>query len=728
MSPNFDFKRLAKNIGAGFYKTRLDGTILDYNLALKNIFGLKPSDDLRGTKSQKFWQRIEEREQFIKNLKKEKKVDNFLAHFKKNNGEKVILLLNSYLNQEESPNYVYSEGMVLEITNFYNRWKNLKKRTNFYEKCINKVPDIIVKCDVDGIIHFVSSRIRQILGYAENNLIGQNAYEFLDKNSIKNVEKLSKETPDEEFRIEVKVRHKKGDYINLEAKGNILKDNGKEIIFIALSKLYHKKRKEHQFKSLYENAPLAYQSLDREGRILEVNKPWSEFFGYEKEEVVGMWFGDYLVEEDRTNFMKHFKEFKYEGEISDTEFTVLKKNGKTAIVNYKGKISYDDDGSIKHTHCIMYDITGQKHLEKELKESEKKYRTLFEEALNPIFIVNENGHYIDGNKAAAEFLECEIDDFIGKNIFDFSPPGYKDTQRKEHSPLYSRRTLRTEYYVNNKIKTLILNVVPFEFKGKRYLYGIGQDITEQLKAEKKIRKSEKKYKQAFKRANFYKDLFAHDINNALQNMHSSIELCKIYLNSKQLNEVRQLLILMKEQIFRGETLVNNVRKLSKIEEEEISIFEMDLIDYLDQAIDITLKRYTTREIEITKDSYNGKIIIKANELLLDVFENILDNALKYNESEKIRILIKISKIQKNNQKFIRIEFIDNGIGVSDIKKKILFLSGYLKEKSSKGMGFGLSLVKKIVESYDGEIWVENRVKGDYSKGAKFIIIIPKKNS
>jgi len=725
MSTNSDFEGLARKVGAGFYKTRLDGTILDYNIVLERIFGLRPSDDLRGTKSQKFWLNIEEREQFIEKLKEKKQVTNFIAHLKKLNGEKIALLLNSCLMKEENEINYYSEGIVLEISNLYNKWKSFKNQANYYENCINNIPDIIVKCDIECTIFFVSSQIRQILGYEENNLIGQNAYDFLDKNTIKNAESLSKKIQNKEFRINVKIRHKKGHYINLEAKGNILKENGKEILLIVLRNLSNKKRKKYQFKSLYENAPLGYQSLDQKGRILEVNKAWLEFFGYEKEEVVGKWFGDYLVKEERTNFTKRFKEFMRKGEIHDIKFTILKKNGETAIVNYEGKISYYDDGSVKHTHCIMYDITEQKKLEKELKESEQKYRTLFEEALNPIFIVNENGYYIDGNKAAAEFLECEIDDFIGKNVFDFSPPGYENKQRKDHSPFYSRRTLRTEYYINNKIKTLILNVVPFDFRGELYLYGIGQDITEQLKSEKKIRKSEKKYKEAFERANFYKDLFAHDINNALQNMHSSIELCKMYLNSNDLDNVRELIPIMKEQISRGEKLVSNVRKLSKIEEEELSIFKVDLIHYLDQAIDITLKRSTTRETEIKKDSYNEKIIVEANELLLDVFENILDNAVKYNESKKVKIQIKISKIRKNTHKFIRTEFIDNGIGISDSKKKILFLPGYQKEKGGKGMGFGLSLVKKIVESYDGEIWVEDRVKGDYSKGAKFIIILPK---
>jgi len=107
-----------------------------------------------------------------------------------------------------------------------------------------------------------------------------------------------------------------------------------------------------------------------------------------------------------------------------------------------------------------------------------------------------------------------------------------------------------------------------------------------------------------------------------------------------------------------------------------------------------------------------------------VFENLLSNSVKYNENPFVKILIKISKVEKNENKYVKMEFIDNGIGISDSKKKIIFLKGYADYKGGKGMGLGLALVKKIINSYHGEIWVEDKIKGDYTKGSNFIIIIP----
>jgi len=48
----------------------------------------------------------------------------------------------------------------------------------------------------------------------------------------------------------------------------------------------------------------------------------------------------------------------------------------------------------------------------------------------------------------------------------------------------------------------------------------------------------------------------------------------------------------------------------------------------------------------------------------------------------------------------------------------------LEEKQSKGMGIGLTLVKKAIENYNGQIWVEDKIAGDYTEGSNFIIMIP----
>ena len=100
------------------------------------------------------------------------------------------------------------------------------------------------------------------------------------------------------------------------------------------------------------------------------------------------------------------------------------------------------------------------------------------------------------------------------------------------------------------------------------------------------------------------------------------------------------------------------------------------------------------------------------------------NSIRHNQHDNVEIIIKISKLEENGINYYKMEFIDNGIGIQDNRKKEIFFRGPSERMKRYGTGLGLSLVNKIIETYKGKIWVEDRVKGDYSKGSNFIILIP----
>ena len=155
-------------------------------------------------------------------------------------------------------------------------------------------------------------------------------------------------------------------------------------------------------------------------------------------------------------------------------------------------------------------------------ESARELHTLYEEALNPILVVDENGQYLRANQAALDFLECGLEDLRRKKVWDWTPPGHEERARKEHSPFFDRRTVETEYWVNGKIKTLMLNVVPLELHGKKVIYGIGQDITELKRIENALRQSEEKFRGITER--LFDVVFTTDREGNLTYLSPSAEL------------------------------------------------------------------------------------------------------------------------------------------------------------------------------------------------------------
>lgn len=221
-------------------------------------------------------------------------------------------------------------------------------------------------------------------------------------------------------------------------------------------------------------------------------------------------------------------------------------------------------------------------------------------------------------------------------------------------------------------------------------------------------------------------MVVHDINNILHVISSSLELSSLYFNSpEKLNRIKELYDISKEQVTRGAKLISNVHKLSKIDDSEIIPKKTNINNFLKEAIKYIKQSFQNKHIQIDTELGAVDLYINANDLLLDVFENLLINSIRHNSNLKIEICVKVSKIGENNKNLIKFEFKDNGPGISDERKETIFSMRRGFNKKEKGMGLGLSLVKKIINSYNGKIWVEDRIKGDYTKGSNFILLIPR---
>ncbi|TFF63733.1 MAG: GAF domain-containing protein [Promethearchaeota archaeon] len=239
-----------------------------------------------------------------------------------------------------------------------------------------------------------------------------------------------------------------------------------------------------------------------------------------------------------------------------------------------------------------------------------------------------------------------------------------------------------------------------------------------------LESSRKECLVAYNQTNLYKDLFIHDISNILQNISYASNLIEDLIEKAE-NEKRlfELINLIKEQLSRGSSLISSIRKLSKIELLEGNLEKININDNLNHAIKFTKESYPNKKIEINF-SPNKSYYILGNQFLVDVFENLLINAVKYNNNELIILTINLSEIKEKDQQYIILEFMDNARGIHDSMKRRLFKNPIKQKTDQKGMGLGLILSKNIVEIYNGKIWVENRVKGDYKQGSNFIIKLP----
>ncbi|MDD4731200.1 MAG: PAS domain S-box protein [Desulfovibrio sp.] len=185
------------------------------------------------------------------------------------------------------------------------------------------------------------------------------------------------------------------------------------------------------FQMLFERAPLGYQSLDEDGLFLEVNQAWLDALGYEREEVIGRWFGHFLDPDFLEHFQDNFPCFKEVGEIHGVEFLMRRKDGSPLLASFEGRIGHDDEGEFLQTHCILHDITEQRQAEQRLQDSERNYRSFFEQSPSGIYfykLQHNNLVLVAGNPAAERITGVPAASLFGCT-FESAFPGLENIGR-----------------------------------------------------------------------------------------------------------------------------------------------------------------------------------------------------------------------------------------------------------------------------------------------------------
>lgn len=236
--------------------------------------------------------------------------------------------------------------------------------------------------------------------------------------------------------------------------------------------------------------------------------------------------------------------------------------------------------------------------------------------------------------------------------------------------------------------------------------------------ERRVEERTKELNEAKNRSEFYLDLMSHDIANAHTVIIGSLD--TLLVDPDIPPKQREMIMSSYTAARRSSEIIDNLKKLQKLEAEKgLTLEDKELDEVLRIAYERVRESYPGKKVMLNYPSEN--ITIRADDFIVDVFFNLLSNAVKYTPSDEVKVDITASVCGGE----VRICVADRGIGVPDEVKDQIFSRYERLKKEVKGLGLGLHLVKTIMKRYNGRIWVEDRVKGDHSKGSVFCIALPK---
>jgi len=377
----------------------------------------------------------------------------------------------------------------------------LLESEKLYKNLAERLPDGLYKSTHEGKFVEINNAMVKMLGYnSKEELLAIDIKKELyfqpeDRESLVLQEKY------EEMGI-FRLKKKDGSGIWVEDHGWYSLDDNGEILFhegilrdITERKIAEEElqESEERFKMLYEKAPVGYQSLDEKWHLIDVNQTWLEMTGYQKDEIIGCWFGDFLTPDYIESVQKQFAIFKISGKVQ-SEFEMVKKDGSTIFIQLEGRIGHAIEGRFKQTHCVLSDITERRKAEKSIADERILLRTLIDNIPDPIYVKDILGRKLISNKADLEVLGSTSESSVfGKTDMESSYPGdasqtFSDDMsviQTAHPILnklesFTDRKGTKKYYLTSKMP---LSNDSGEIIG---LVGVGHDITIQKQSEQKI--------------------------------------------------------------------------------------------------------------------------------------------------------------------------------------------------------------------------------------------------
>lgn len=405
----------------------------------------------------------------------------------------------SFTNQESTPttNTIKSK----DLTALKKAQADILEKEMLYRNLVERLPDGVYKSTHEGKFVEVNEAMVKMLGYdSKEELLAIDIKTGLyfqpeDRESLVLQEKY------EEMGI-FRLKRKDGSGIWVEDHGWYSLGNHGEVLFhegimrdITERKIAEEELRESEvrFKMLYEKAPVGYQSLDENGYLIDVNETWLELMGYQKKEVIGSWFGDFLTPEYGELFARQFPIFKTSGTIH-TVYEMVKKDGSIIIIQIEGRMRHAVDGTFKQTHCVLSDVTERRKAERAIADERILLRTLIDNIPDPIYVKDTFGRKLLSNRADLDILSLSNEnDVLGKTDMELSYPGNAlQTFSDDISVIQTAQPIlnKLEFFVDQKgtKRYFLTSKIPLKNDSGEIigLVGVGHDITAQKQSEQKI--------------------------------------------------------------------------------------------------------------------------------------------------------------------------------------------------------------------------------------------------
>jgi len=478
-------------------------------------------------------------------------------------------------------------------------------------------------------------------------------------------------------------------------------------------------RQKAYFQQLFDNSPEGIALLDDADRVVQVNKGFQALFGYQTGEVKGRFINDLVIPEDRIEEGSALSRATLNGEARRRETVRKRKDGSLVDVSTLGYPIRFGNKTVG-VYAIYSDITERKRAREALEESEKKYRTLFTESRDALFISSRDGKLIDANQSFLELFGYTREEAIELDVrMTYVNPGdrlmfQQEMEKKRAVRDYELKLCKKD---GTEMDCLLTATVRRTKDGDILGYhGFIHDITERKRAEEERRELEQKAYIASRLASVGEMAsgIAHEINNPLT---AVIGFAQLLMDADLPDDVKEDIGVIHKEAQRAAGVAKNLLTFAR---KQAPAKELTNMNSIIEGV-LKLRAY---EQKVNNIHVNTHLDPKLPEVIADysqmqqVFINIIINAetamLEAHNGGTLTVTTK----KVNNS--VKVSFTDSGPGITKENLTRIFDPFFTTKEVGKGTGLGLSVCHGIIAEHGGRLYARSKL----GNGATFVVELP----
>ena len=415
------------------------------------------------------------------------------------------------------------------------------------------------------------------------------------------------------------------------------------------------------------------------------------------------------------------------GDRYEQEYRILTKGGAIRWVDERTALERDASGQVTHFQGVVVDITDRKRMEEALRDSEEKFRTISQCALDPIVMMDSQGRISYWNTAAEGPFGYTADEAVGRNLHELLVPkrylpthlrAFPTFQRTGQGAAIGKTLELTALRRDGTEFPVELSVAPVRLRDQWHAVGIIRDITERKRAENELHRA----KDAAEAASMAKSEFLANMSHEIRTpMTAILGFSDVLLEDGQaLEDQHERMDAVKMIRQNGEYLlgiINDILDLSKIEAGKMAVEKIACSPcrLLAEVASLGRVRADAKDLPFSVE-YPWPVpetIQTDPTRLRQILINLVGNAVKFTVSGRVRLLAGL--VESGGVPKMQFDVVDTGVGMTEEQVAQLFLPFTQADTSTTrkfgGTGLGLTISKRLAGLLDGDVTVVETTPG-----------------